>query len=208
MKLPIALLLYLVSLGLFGLAGWTVNVMLPLWKDSARQDATKKGEDEALAAFARSKGCGPASDWNYGHADWWAQLKKVNLVGKLPPPPPKDNDGAGPPPPPVVELRPLGDIIELVSLVHDGEAKGRGGNTYVIVRYKPGADVKAPEWYIRENLSGPVAAAAPGPRDSTPAARPSRGGNRGNQPAATQTPGSGPSSKAPGGTSPMPTSMA
>lgn len=207
MKLPIPLLLYLVSLGLFGLAGWTVYEMLPLWKDSARQDATKKGQDEALAAFARSKGRGPASDWNYGHADWWAQLKKVNLVGKVPPPPKPVGGPEEAPKAPAVELRPLTEIIELVSLVHDGEAKGRGGNTYVIVRYKPGADVKPPEYYIRENMSGPAAASAPGPRDSTPAARPSRGGSRGNQPAVPPPPGSA-QPKASGGTSPIPTSMA
>src|SRR5262245_49569862 len=145
MKLPIPLLLYLVSLGLFGLAGWTVYEMLPLWKDSERQKATTKGQNEALESLNRGKGRGPALDWNYTHAEWWAALKRVNLVGKLPPPPkPKD----GPEEKvevPQVEQRPLGEIIELVSLVHDGEAKGRGGNTYVIVRYKPGAEVKPTE---------------------------------------------------------------
>jgi hypothetical protein len=113
----------------------------------------------------------------------------------------------GPPPPPEpprVELRPLGEIIELVSLVHDGEANGRGGNTYVIVRYKPGADVKPPEWYLRENMTS-SAAAAPARGDTTPTtprAGGARGGNRGGQ--APPPPPSGPS-KTTGGTSPMPT---
>jgi hypothetical protein len=102
------------------------------------------------------------------------------------------------------ELRPLGDIIELVSLVHDGEANGRGGNTYVIVRYKPGADVKPPEWHIRENMSGPAAASPPG-RDRTPAPRPADA-------AATGAASLPPlrlrvrALKPPGGTSPIPTS--
>jgi len=208
MKLPIPLLLYLVSLGLFGLAGWTVYEMLPLWKDAARQDATRRGQDQALDRLKSGKGRGPALDWNYSHADWWAKLKDVNLVGKQPPPPKPVGGPEEAPKAPPVELRPLGEIIELVSLIHDGEAKGRGGNTYVIVRYKPGADVKPPEWYVRESMSGPAAVSAPGPRDSTPAPRPSgpRGG-RGGQPAAPQAPQSGPS-KTPGATTPIPTTMA
>src|SRR5262245_6268992 len=205
MKLPIPLLLYLVSLGLFGLAGWTVYEMLPLWKDSERQKATRLGQDQAVDRLSSGKGRGPSLDWNYSHADWWKKLTLVNLVGKMPPPPKPVGGPEEAPKAPPVELRPLTEIIELVSLVHDGEAKGRGGNTYIIVRYKPGADVKPPEWYIRENMSGPAAAGGPGPRDQTPAPRPSRPPGRGGQPVPTQPPPSG--SKQPGATAPMPTSM-
>src|SRR5262245_6191110 len=120
MKLPIPLLLYLVSLGLFGLAGWTVYEMLPLWTDAARQKATKKGQDEALDRLkGGDKGRGPAQDWNYGHPDWWKALTRVNFVGKQPPPPKPSGESVDTPKVPVVELRPLGEIIELVSLVHD-----------------------------------------------------------------------------------------
>src|SRR5262245_26430713 len=145
MKL-IPLLLYLVSLGLFGLAGWTVYEMLSLRKDSERH-----GSD--FGRLPRVRSGGPGQDWNYRDGDWWAALRNVNLVGKLPTPPtPPTVCGPGE----ARELPPLGELIELVSLVHDGETNGRGGNTYVIVRYKPGADVKPPEWYIRESMSGPA----------------------------------------------------
>ena len=206
MKLPIPLLLYLVSLGLFGLAGWTVYEMLPLWKDSERSKATTLGQNEALECLQRGKGRGPILDWNYGHADWWALLKKVNLVGTLPPPPKPEGGPAEAPKAPPVELRPLGEIIELVSLVHDGEAKGRGGGSYVIVRFKPGADVKPPEWYIRENMTATGAASAPPARDTTPPRPGGARGNRGGTPAAPAATPAAP--KATGATSPIPTSMA
>ncbi|HZN39744.1 MAG TPA: hypothetical protein VFD82_13125 [Planctomycetota bacterium] len=207
MKLPIPPLLYLVSLGLFGLAGWTVYAMLPLWKDSERRHASEKGGKEAQEGLLRGRGQGPALEWNYAHADWWAAPRNVNLVGKPPPPPEPVGGPEAAPKAPAVELRPLEEIIELVSLVHDGETNGRGGNTYVIVRYKPGADVKPPEWYIRENMSGPASMSAPGPGDRSPAARPS-GPGKGNRGGQTLPPPPSATARPPGGISPIPTSMA
>ncbi|HEX6811087.1 MAG TPA: hypothetical protein VF384_05625 [Planctomycetota bacterium] len=206
MKLPIPFLLYIVSLGLFGLAGWTVYEMLPLWKDSARQEATNRGQQQAIEALGQGKVRGPTLDWNYAHAGWWQLFSKVNLTGKLPPPPPVEGESQTKKVDPPVEVRPLEEIIELVSLVYDGEANGRGGDTYVIVRYKQGADVKPPEWYMRANMSAPLTAGPPKPADTTPAAPGGRGANRrGNQPVTPQVPGRG-NQSAP--VTPLPTSMA
>ena len=186
MKLRIPLLLYVVSLGLFGLAGWTVYEMLPLRKDTARHAASRLGQARAGDCLGHGKGRGHALDWNYTPADWWAALEKVNLTGKLPKAPKEDRD-EGKPVDPVVEVRPLEEIIELVSLVYDGEAEGRGGDTYVIVRYTPSAGVKPPEWYVRANMT--AAASAPVPRgDAAPSRSAGPGGRRGNQPANPQGP--------------------
>ena len=177
MKL-IPLLLYLVSLGLFGLAGWIVYEMLSLRKDSVRVSVANDGSD--FGHLPRVKSGGTAQDWNYRDGDWGAALRNVNLVGKLPTPPAEGGPGHAREAS-AVEPPPLGEIIELVSLVHDGDTNGRGGNTYVIVRYKPGADVKPPEWYIRESMSGPATTSG---KARSAAAKP------------------------PGGDSPIPTAMA
>jgi hypothetical protein len=114
----------------------------------------------------------------------------VNLVGSLPPPRKPVGGLEEAPKAPAVEVSPLGEIIELVSLVHDGDTNGRGGNTHVIVHYMKGADVKPPEWYIRESMSGPAASG------------PGRGDRGGEAPPAPSAAG-----KPPGGISPIPTSM-
>lgn len=194
----IPLLLYLVAAGLFGFAGWTVYEMLPQWKDEVRQNATKSGYEDARGLLAVGKGEGQISrDWRYDKstADWWAKFKDVNLIGKLPPPPP---EAVVEPEAPVVEVkpvRPLEEIIELVSLAYDGMTDGRGGKTHVIVRWKAEANVQPPEWYVRENT--PPVASAPGPRDVTPAA--ARVPPRANGPGARPT--------TPRPTTPMPTSI-
>jgi hypothetical protein len=203
MKLPIPLLLYTVSLGLFAWAGWQVYRTLPMWKDSAREAATVRGQQDAKDRIGGGRGQSAfAADWIYSQsaAPWWASFKMVNLIGKLPPPPVDPTKvGPGPDrPPAVADLRPLEDVIELVSLVYDGKEGGRGGNTHVIVRWKPEANVELPEWYVRENTPpppssrtpaavardtvrapGPVRAPnppAPVPAPSNPAANGARGG--------------------------------
>jgi len=178
MKSHIPLLLYVVSLGLSGHAAWTVYETLSLWKDSERRAATERGQEQAHDCLARSKGLAHGG-WVYRSSDrwWWEALTRVNLVGKLlpPPKPPKGTEGNPVPP---VEVRPLEEIIELVSLVHDGEAKGRGGDTHVIVRYKPAADVKVPQSYLWANM---IASAAVGERivaSEVTRARPGGSGSR------------------------------
>lgn len=180
MKLPIPLLLYVASVGLAGSAAWTVYKMVPLLRQETRAAATGKGMKDATDHMSQGRGQGPIKvDWVYSRRteSWWQDFKTVNFIGKLPPPPPDPNGaaGAGTPPPPKVEVRPLEQIFELVSLVYDGKDKGMGELSHVIVRYKPEANVQPPEWYVRENsavsASGPMAA----PRDVAPAPR--TGGN-------------------------------
>jgi hypothetical protein len=201
MKLPIPLFLYLVALGIAGLAGWTVYEMLPLWKESVRVAATKKGQDEGVEGISRGKGQGPvAVDWQYGSstAAWWAGFREVNLIGKLPPPPPdvvvQPEEVVAPKEP----VRPLEEIIEIVSVVYDGQAQGKGGNTHVIVRYQPDANVQPPEWYIRENTP-PVAAgaASAAPRDVAPAASRVSGRPGTQQPVPPGRPGARPATPIP-----------
>src|SRR5262245_8296629 len=124
MKLPIPLLLHLVSLGLFGVASSTVYEMLPLWRHSKRQVVTSRGLDQTVVSLQRGKSRGPALDWNYGYDDWWAALERVNLVGSsrlLPSRWGTRPKGLHP------NCAPSVRSIELVSLVGDGATNGRGG---------------------------------------------------------------------------------
>lgn len=188
MKLPTPILLHLVSVGLLAFIGWAVYEMVPLYKPGTQDAAQKEGMVSAKDRLARGRGQGPTSEsWSYGGpmASWWAGFRQVNLIGKLPPPPP--------PPPgqspeeketqkPVAQLRPLEEVIELVSLVYDGKEDGKGGASHVIVRFKPEANVEPPEWWIRENTpaQGPTR-----PLDSV-AQRPAAGSKPTTPPSTTQ----------------------
>jgi hypothetical protein len=169
MKLPIPFLLYVIALGLFGLAGWTVYGMLPLWKGEVRGQANKRGTDVARDRITRGQALGPSSrDWVYSGETqpWWARFKDVNLTGKLPPPPAEPTDGKPPPPPPTVfDTRPLDQLIELVCIVYDGTNEGKGGRSHAIVRFKQEANVQPPEWWVKENTPATPTAAGGGPRD-------------------------------------------
>lgn len=193
MKLPTTLLLHVSSVGLLALVGLTVSKMVPHYKPKNQDEAQRAGAEVAKDKLASGRGQGPTSEsWNYGgpNAAWWAGFSKVNLIGKLPPPPPKPVDGnegdnGGPPPAKDVPLRPLAEVIELVSLVCDGKSEGKGGNSHVILRFKPDANVEPPEWWVRENVSTPAAGAgASRPMDGVP---PPRGG--GNRPASPASAG-------------------
>ncbi len=193
----IPLLLYVLSAGLFGFAGWTVYEMLPLWKAPVREAATKSGQDDGTRGLTLGKGQGPvAFTWAYhaGTSNWWAGLKEVNLIGTLPPPPEDPKVVEGPPVEEKKPIRPLEEIIELVSIAYDGQHQGRGGYSHVIVRFKPEANVQPPEWYVRENTP-PTPGSGGGPRDVTAPRMPQRPGVR----APTGTP--------PRVSTPMPTSM-
>jgi hypothetical protein len=173
MKLPIPTLLYLVAVGLFAYAAWTAYDMLPLFKDSRHDGATRQGQEEGFDGIGRGKGEGQVSSpWKYGSqtSDWWKGFKQVNLIGKLPPPPEVKDDDKPTPPPPPKPVTPLEEIVEIISIVYDGQAKGRGGDSHVIVRYKPDANVQPPEWWVRENTP-PGAVATGGPRDVAPPAQ-------------------------------------
>ncbi len=195
MKLPIPLLLYLVSLGLLGLAGWTVYQVLPAWKSKAREEATQRGYTEGLDRLTRGRGQGPQNvDWRYGESSkpWWETLQKANLTGKLPPPPPVAKDPELEKPEVKLDVRPLDEIIELVSLVYDGKDGGKSANSHVVVRFKENANVEPPEWWERENApptpggaAAPAAAATRG--DVTPNTR--AGGRPAPPPSAKAIPG-------------------
>lgn len=161
MRLPIPLLLYVTSAGLFAFAGWTVYEMLPLWKESVRTEATGLGQREAEKLLTSGKGQGgPSITWRYGQGAWWQAFRDANLIGKLPPPPPEASSEAEKPPP-VVEkpVRPLEELFELVAIVYDSQT-GAGGSSHVIIRYKPEANIQPPEWYVRENMMPPAASAS------------------------------------------------
>lgn len=192
MKLPTPILLHLASVGLLAFSGWAVYEMVPLYRPATQDAAQKDGMVSAKDRLAKGRGQGPTSEsWSYGGpmAAWWAGFRQVNLIGKLPPPPP--------PPPgqspeekeaekPLAQLRPLEEVIELVSLVYDGKEAGKGGATHVIVRFKPDANVEPPEWWIRENtpsqsstrpLDGVPTRSDAGKKPSTPP-NTSQGGSR------------------------------
>lgn len=169
MKLPLPLLLYASSLGMLAFGALTAQKLL-LKQDSPRA-ATDRGRDAGTERLEAGRGKGPVSaDWRYNQGSWWADFKNVNFVGKLPPPPPKPKDAEDQPKTEAPrEVRPLDQIVELVSLVYDSQDLGRGELSHIIVRYRPEANVQAPEWYLRETTSvGAGAAAAGGPRDTTP----------------------------------------
>lgn len=176
MKLPLPLLLYASSLGMLAFGALTVQKLVPV---ESRKAAAERGNAAGTAAVEAGRGKGPVSaDWRYNQASWWADFKNVNFVGKLPPPPPKPKDAEDQPKTEAPrEVRPLDQIVELVSLVYDSQDLGRGELSHIIVRYRPEANVQAPEWYLRETASmGAGAGAASGPRDTTaPPAR--QGGN-------------------------------
>lgn len=187
MRLPLPFLLYATALGLFGWAGWTVYEALPLFRDSAIQEASEAGSKQARSLIARGQGSGSRSSGpDYSAAAWWSQFKQVNLTGKLPPKEPtaaeieaqRQKEEA-----PKIDTTPLEDIFELVSLVYDPKESGRGGEAHVIIRYKPTASVEPPEWWLKENQPP---GASMGPRDlsaapSTAKTRTARGRGRGRQ---------------------------
>ncbi|MEC8251975.1 MAG: PDZ domain-containing protein [Planctomycetota bacterium] len=167
MRLPLPFLLYVTALGLFGWAGWTVYNSLDLFDANTMMEASKGGLKKAQELVKRGKGSGgQASGVNYSVPSWWEQFKGVNLVGKLPPKQPTPEELAQKrreAEKPKVDMTPLEDIFELVSLVYDGKDAGRGGDTHVIIRYKPPTKVQPPAWWLKENQ--PPGARAGGPRD-------------------------------------------
>jgi len=190
MRLPLPFVLYVTSLGLFCWAGWTVYQSLDLWDEATRRQATNRGRDDAVAKIADGKSKGPKTgDWNYGVSNWWPKFKEVNLIGKLPERKltPEEIESNKQPEEPVVDMTPLEDIFELVSLVYDGSKAGKGGESHIIIRYKADAGVEPPSWWVRENTppSGNRMAAgvprdyAAAPNTAVTKSARGRGGNRG-----------------------------
>jgi|GEM_PF-4009198 len=166
MRLSLPILLYATALGLFGWAGWTVYETIPLMNSQTAEQASMNGINKSKDLIKRGRGADrQGSGLNYNATDWWRQFKDINLIGKLPPKEPtqeeldrqKQEEQA-----PKVDMTPLEDIFELVSLVYDGKDAGRGGDTHVIIRYKPTANVTPPLWWMKENQ---VPGGVGGPRD-------------------------------------------
>ena len=128
MRLPLPFLLYVTAFGLFGWAGWTVYGSLSLWDTKSQEQASISGRKKALELIGKGKGAGgQPSGVNYNAPRWWEQFKQVNLIGKLPPKQPtaaelaaQEAEAAQP----KVDMTPLEDIFELVSLVYDGTEAG------------------------------------------------------------------------------------
>lgn len=161
MRLPLNFLLYLGSLGLIGQAGLWIYQASDKLGAPAGSSLTKQGQDTAVERVANGKGQGPATvSWAYDHPEWWQLFKTANFTGKLPPKP-VDPKAVVDDKPKALDVRPLEEIIELVTLVCDGD----GARTHVVVRYKTAANVKPPEDVLRQMA---VATAAP-TRDVAPA---------------------------------------
>ena len=198
MRLPVNLFLYAMSTGLLGLAGYTFTQSLKESDGSLRSKISETGIEEAREKLTKGKGEGPSStSWNYQMAPWKARFLAPNLVGKDMRKPDEQQQAVQETQQPVVaDVRPISDIIELVSLMCDTSTDGKGGQSHVIVRYKDSANVQAPTWYLLENQQGssPTAPVA-GPSDGVGGrqGRPGGGrpgGNRPNQAPTTPVPGS------------------
>ncbi|MGE3172958.1 MAG: hypothetical protein AB7O97_10070 [Planctomycetota bacterium] len=169
MRLPVNAFLYLASAGLLGLAGYTFYESMQLGTQDVRTEHTERGAREAQDLLARGRGQGPVTTTvGYNTAVWKAAFLAPNLIAK----PPRIEEPKGPavevqtqkP----VDVRPLGDIIELVSLMCDTSTGGMGGQSHVIVRYKEGVDVQPPSWYLLENQVAAGAGAVSAPSDGVP----------------------------------------
>lgn len=164
MRLPVNLLLYVVATGLLGSAGYTFYQSLRESRPEVRKKAAEIGMEEArdlIAGGGKGQGQARAGGVLYDTAAWRGRFLAPNLTGKEPP---KAGSEAGPEVPVVqarVDQRPLDEVIELVSLVCDTSTKGEGGESLVIVRYKPTADVQPPRWYQLANQQVAASPQAP-----------------------------------------------
>lgn len=163
MKLPVNFLLYLCSAGLLAQAGMWFVAASPKLKGDPPEKFHGRGASEALKQLTLGRGMASSgANWVYGSAQgWWERFKNVNLIGKEQP---KPKEVEAPTQVTRVESpdKPIEQIIDLVSLAHDGPTGGKGGDTHVVVRYKPDSGVKPPEERMRA-LASPM---LPGPRDA------------------------------------------
>lgn len=180
MRLPVNLLLYAVAAALLAFAGYTFVKSLEDSDSGRRKDLSQQGMNEAQDRLSRGKGDGPSNaGWNYQTAAWQARFLAPNLVGKDLRKAEENKAATQETEKPVVaDVRPLGDVIELVSLMCDTATDGKGGQSHVIIRYKDAASVQPPSWYLLENQV--AASSAPNPGAADGVGRPARpGGNRG-----------------------------
>lgn len=191
MRLPVNLLLYVTSAALLGFAGYTFQHSLKESSREVRQKASEDGIKQAEDLLSKGKGSGPAtSTWNYQTNIWRARFLAPNLVGKEIRKPDEVETAAQAQEPVVrADIRPVSEIIELVSLMCDTKTEGKGGQSHVIVRYKNTSNVQPPAWYLLENQApSPAAAAADAVRPTRATNRSGRPGQPGRPPVATPMP--------------------
>jgi hypothetical protein len=163
MRFPLNFLLYTASAGLLGFAGYTFYRAVKEGGPSVYEGSHKTGQQEADNKVASGKGQGPVtSSWTYDPRSWGERFKGPNLTGKEPvvdkPP-----DEAATPVVKAVDLRPLKDIIELLSVVCDTSTGGKGGRSHVVLRYAPTVNVETPRWYQLANQPAPSSPSSPVP---------------------------------------------
>jgi hypothetical protein len=154
MRLPVNILLYVFAAALLAFAGYTFVKSLEDVDKAKRQKLADDAKAKAQDLLSRGKGEGPSTaGWNYQTELWRNRFLAPNLVGKDLRKAEESQAAAAAEAakPAVVEVRPLSDLIELVSLMCDTATDGKGGQSHVIVRYKDAASVQAPSWYLLEN---------------------------------------------------------
>ncbi|MGA1607459.1 MAG: hypothetical protein ACO4CT_10765 [Planctomycetota bacterium] len=143
-RLPIHLLLHVAILGLLAGSGWQFYQALVVeGKDEAQRKAEREANrDRFLAKLAQgAESAGKVSvgpDYASNRA-FWDALRDANFNGALPPPPPSQEVVQDVPEVEVVVPKtPLEDIFVLTAVV------AAGGQSRIVVRYKPSANVEVP----------------------------------------------------------------
>lgn len=181
MRLPVNLFLYVATAGLLGLSGYTFLQSQKESTNAARTAISEAGRRDAEDRLSEGKGAGASStSWNYQTAAWKARFLAPNLVGKEL----RSAEDTKPVIDPAqqvqrADVRPLHEIIELVSLMCDTSMDGKGGQSHVIVRYKDAANVQPPSWYLLENQAATPMAASTGAADGVARQGRQGGGTRG-----------------------------
>lgn len=176
-KLPINFLLYVASLGLAGGSVYLFYDALVVERAERKDPKAITGEVRRLLERGAAREADFVQDRYAQEPEWWAGFRDANFVGKLPPKPvARSDEVAGTPDKKVDEGVRVADILTVISILYD-----QGGNSTVIVRYKPEANIRPPAGL----LAGGSAYAGPGDA-RVPAAAPGVVASRG-----TPAPGSG-----------------
>lgn len=163
-KLPINFLLYLVSLGLAGGSIYLFYDALVLERASRKSPKAITTEVRRLLERGAAREADFVQDRYAQRPEWWAGFREANFIGKLPPKPVAGTGEAAESPEKKVDegIR-VADILTVVSILYD-----KAGDSAVIVRYKPEANVRPPAKLLGGGpaYTGPgdagVPAAAPG----------------------------------------------
>jgi hypothetical protein len=159
-----ARVLGLASAALLIQAGSWIATLVHESPGALRARLSGRGAEAARTMLANGRSAIVVSKWIYRDAeDWWRRFCNVNFTGwqrpDVPPPP----TPLGPPGPP--HAPPIERIAGLVSVACDAVAAGKG-DSHVVIRYLPEANVQPPEDYlslpVTSVLSAPTGSARPG----------------------------------------------